>query len=78
MSFHYNELVLCIIICFSICYLTVLLSAYVSYLFCGTSGNVEFLWYFLFHSWKRLKFGVLLAIVLLMGDVAVFFGAWGE
>ena len=47
-------------------------------LFCGTSGNVEFLWYCLFHSWKRLKFGMLLAIVLLMGGVAVFFGAWGE
>jgi hypothetical protein len=54
-----------------ICYLTVL-SAYVSYLFCGPSGNVEFLWYCLFLSWKRLKFGMLLAIVLLIGGVAVF------
>jgi len=57
-----------------ICYLTVLLSAYVSYLFCG---NVDFLWYCLFHSWKRLKFGMLLVIVLLIGDVAVFFGVRG-
>jgi len=61
-----------------ICYLTVLLSAYVSYLFCGPSGNVEFLWYCLFHSWKILKFVMLLAIVLLNGDVTVFFGVSGE
>jgi hypothetical protein len=60
-----------------ICYLTVLLSAYVSCLFCDPSGNVEFLWYCLFHSWKRLKFGMLLAIVLLAGDVAVFFWCQG-
>lgn len=64
-------------ICFSICYLTVL-SAYVSCLFYGTSGNVELLWYSLFHSWKGLKFGMLLAIVLLTGDVGLFVGAWGE
>jgi hypothetical protein len=65
-------------ICFSICYLTVLLSAYVSYLFCDTGENVEFLWYCLSHFWKRLKFGMLLAIMLLIDDVAVFFGAWSE